>query len=269
VSVQGPEPATTITVDPAKFSLNIDATQQLTAVVRDANGNALTEKSITWSSGTPSVATVTATGMVKGVSPGNVIITATVEGITGSATITVAAIPTSTYTTTLIADPPEGGTVSGTSNLTQTPNTVIVSKIGERVDFKAVANDGYTFTGWKLLGSLWSTNYSPAILSDKNNTYVAQFEKIPAQDTCTCYFIAPIVAGQPFDVTYRTCTAGSTRKTETFTNFTNICSADIPAAGNNAQVPQNQGSRCVNTQTCSPPPPTGQGSKPFQRSAPR
>jgi len=171
-------------------------------------------------------------------------------------TPTSTSTPPSTYTTTLIASPSEGGTVSGTSLLTPTPSTVIVSRIGERVDFDATANIGYTFTGWELQGNSWSTNYSPAILSDKNETYVATFARNPTQDVCRCYFVAPTVAGQSFEVTFRECAAGSIRQTQTISNFTNICSADIPAAGRNAQVPQNLGSQCSNTQTCGAPPPT-------------
>jgi hypothetical protein len=171
-------------------------------------------------------------------------------------TPTSTSTPPSTYTTTLVASPPEGGTVSGTSLLTPTPSTVIVSRIGERVDFEATANIGYTFTGWELQGNSWSTNYSPAILSDKNETYVATFARNSTQDVCRCYFVAPTVAGQSFEVTFRECAAGSIRQTQTISNFTNICSADIPAAGRNAQVPQNLGSQCSNTQTCGAPPPT-------------
>jgi len=161
------------------------------------------------------------------------------------------------YTTTLVAAPTEGGVVSGTSLLTPIPSTVIVSRLGERTNFQATANSGYTFVGWYLNGLLWSTNYSPAILSDKDDVYEARFARNPTQDKCKCYFVAPTAQGQSFEVTYRPCVAGSIRTTETFTSFTNICSADIPQAGRNAQVPQNLGTDCSNGQTCNtPPPPT-------------
>jgi len=161
------------------------------------------------------------------------------------------------YTTTLVAAPTEGGVVSGTSLLTPIPSTVIVSRLGERTNFQATANSGYTFVGWYLNGLLWSTNYSPAILSDKDDVYEARFARNPTQDKCKCYFVAPTAQGQPFEVTYRPCVAGSIRTTETFASFTNICSADIPQAGRNAQVPQNLGTDCSNGQTCNtPPPPT-------------
>lgn len=186
---------------------------------------------------------------------------------TPTPTLTLTPTPTSTpaptsvpinttYITTLIASPSEGGTVSGTSLLTPTPGTVIASRVGERTDFQATANAGYTFTGWYLNGLLWSTNYSPAILSDKNNTYEARFAANPTQDTCKCYFVAPTTQGQPFEVIYRPCSAGSVRTSQTFTSFTNICSADIPQSGRNAQVPQNLNKDCSNGQTCGAPAPT-------------
>jgi uncharacterized repeat protein (TIGR02543 family) len=131
-----------------------------------------------------------------------------------------------------------------------------VSRIGERVDFQATANSGYTFTGWYLNGLLWSTNYSPAILSDKNNTYEARFAANPTQDVCKCYFVAPTAQGQSFEVIYRPCSAGSVRTSQTFASFTNICSADIPQSGRNAQVPQNLNTDCSNGQTCGAPSPT-------------
>jgi hypothetical protein len=166
----------------------------------------------------------------------------------------VAPPPSARYTTTLAAAPTEGGVVSGTSLLTPIPSTVIVSRVGERTNFQATANSGYTFVGWYLNGLLWSTNYSPAILSDKDNVYEARFARNATQDACKCYFVAPTAQGQPFEVTYRPCAAGSIRTTETFTSFTNICSADIPQAGRNAQVPQNLGTDCSNGQTCNTPP---------------
>jgi hypothetical protein len=162
-----------------------------------------------------------------------------------------------TYTTTLVASPPEGGTVEGTSALTPNPSTTITSRIGERVSFVAEASEGYTFTGWYLNDRLWSSNYSPAILSSTSDTYVARFTQNPTQDICRCYFVAPTAPGESFDITFRECTANSIRQTRTINRFTNICSADIPAAGRNAQVPQDLGSNCSNTQSCiAPPDPT-------------
>lgn len=86
-------PVATVTVNPATASLVIGGTQQLSATARDAAGAALTGRLVAWSSGTPGVATVSATGVVTAVSPGTATITATSEGRSGTATITVAPVP--------------------------------------------------------------------------------------------------------------------------------------------------------------------------------
>ena len=62
---------------------------QLTATTYDANGNVLSGRVITWSSGTPAVATVNGNGLVTGVSAGSATITATSETKQGSSQITV------------------------------------------------------------------------------------------------------------------------------------------------------------------------------------
>ena len=62
---------------------------QLTATTYDANGTVLSGRVITWSSGTPAVATVNGNGFVTGVSAGSATITATSETKQGSSQITV------------------------------------------------------------------------------------------------------------------------------------------------------------------------------------
>jgi hypothetical protein len=160
---------------------------------------------------------------------------------------------TNLHTATLTASPAEGGTVSGTSDLTPTPNTVVRTRINRPTQFNATANVGYTFNGWYLNGTLWSTNNSPSIFAERNATYEARFAKNPKDDDCRCYFVEPTVTGTSFEVTYRPCTARSSRTTQTFTSFTNICSADVPTRGRNAQIPQNLDTPCSSGQTCGTP----------------
>jgi alpha-tubulin suppressor-like RCC1 family protein len=68
-------------------------TGALVAVARDAAGAVLTGRTITWSTGSPDIATVNAEGVVTGVTVGQAIITATAEGKTARATITVRPVP--------------------------------------------------------------------------------------------------------------------------------------------------------------------------------
>jgi hypothetical protein len=63
---------------------------QLTTVVQDANFNVLSGRVITWSSSNGAIATVSATGVVKGVAPGVAAIFAETGGVVGMIQVTVA-----------------------------------------------------------------------------------------------------------------------------------------------------------------------------------
>ena len=86
-----PPRATSLTVTPATAQLTaLGATVQLTAEVRDQNGNVMAGAAVTWSSGDGAVATVSATGLVTAVANGTATITATAGSASGSAAVTVA-----------------------------------------------------------------------------------------------------------------------------------------------------------------------------------
>lgn len=86
-------PVASILVTPGNKSLLVEESFQLNAETRDAGGNVLTGRPITWSSNNEGVATVSASGLVTALSPGGAIITATSEGRSSPASITVTAIP--------------------------------------------------------------------------------------------------------------------------------------------------------------------------------
>ena len=91
-ATDGPEPlvTTTVQVTSTPTQIAVNATAQASAIVKDQNGDPLTGKSVEWSSLNPGVATVDATsGLIRGVSPGSATIRGTVDGVTGSATVTV------------------------------------------------------------------------------------------------------------------------------------------------------------------------------------
>src|SRR5213078_3223229 len=93
-------------------------TVQLSATLKDANGNALSGRTVTWSSNNTSVVTVTSSGLVSGVTPGSATITATSEGKSGTASITVTNVPVASVDVT-----PTTATVQAgqTVQLTVTP----------------------------------------------------------------------------------------------------------------------------------------------------
>ena len=90
-----PEP-TTITVSPATAELvALDATVQLSAEVKDQDGQLMAGATVTWASSATAVATVSASGLVTAVANGTATIAATSEEASGSATVTVAQVVSS------------------------------------------------------------------------------------------------------------------------------------------------------------------------------
>ncbi len=88
-----PPPVAVASVDvtPTASSLAPSSTVQLTATPKDAGGNALGGRSVTWSSSDAGVASVSTSGLVTAVAAGTAQVTASSEGRTGSASITVLA----------------------------------------------------------------------------------------------------------------------------------------------------------------------------------
>jgi hypothetical protein len=78
-----------VTIAPANATLQVGGILQLTATPLDAQGRTLPVSGITWSSSAPTVATVTATGLATAVAAGTAVITATVDGKSATAALTV------------------------------------------------------------------------------------------------------------------------------------------------------------------------------------
>lgn len=90
----GPKPVASVSVTAATTQISVGQQIALNFVALDAQGAALTGRTVTWTSSNALVATVTTTGIVSGVSPGTATIMATVEGKIGSTVITVQAVQT-------------------------------------------------------------------------------------------------------------------------------------------------------------------------------
>src|SRR5437773_150818 len=82
-------PVASVTVSPAAASVSVAATMQFRATLRDASGNVLTGRSVTWASSTPTVAPASGSGLVTGLVVGTTTITATSGGQSGSSAVTV------------------------------------------------------------------------------------------------------------------------------------------------------------------------------------
>ena len=82
-------PVASVRLTPRTMVLEPGATRQLTAAALDADGNVVEGRAIAWTTDAPSVATVSAAGLVQAVAPGYADITATVEGKWVTSTVTV------------------------------------------------------------------------------------------------------------------------------------------------------------------------------------
>ena len=111
-------PVASLTVSPATAGILVSKTVQLTATPKDAAGNPLSGRVVTWATSATSVATVSATGLVTGVTVGTATITATSEGKSGTATVTVTPVPVASVT---VSPAVAGMSVGGTLQLTATP----------------------------------------------------------------------------------------------------------------------------------------------------
>lgn len=91
-----PPAVATVTVSPSTLSLLPTQTAPLTAETRSGSGAVLAGRAITWESSTPSVATVSAIGVVTAVTAGTTTVTATSEGRAGVVQVTVSPAPVAT-----------------------------------------------------------------------------------------------------------------------------------------------------------------------------
>lgn len=87
-----PAAVASVSVAPGTASVLVGRQVTLLAVPKDADHRPL-ERAITWASANAAIATVSATGTVTALAPGEVTITATSEGKAGSAIIQVAQVP--------------------------------------------------------------------------------------------------------------------------------------------------------------------------------
>ncbi len=130
-----------VTVTPATPSIHEGETQQFSATAYDSNNMVITGKTFTWTSGDTSVATVSASGLATGKDTGSTTIKASVDRVSGTATLTVTEPP-----------PPPPPPPPVVHRVTVTPATPSIA-VGETQQFTATAYDssgteitGKTFT---------------------------------------------------------------------------------------------------------------------------
>jgi uncharacterized protein YjdB len=84
-----PGPAAVVIVTPSAIAVANKKSVQLTASAADAKGNQITGRSFNWQSDDDDIATVTSTGLVRGMKVGSVMISARLDGKTDKAAVMV------------------------------------------------------------------------------------------------------------------------------------------------------------------------------------
>ena len=137
----------TVEVAPATASREVGETVQLTATVKDADGNVLTGQAVAWSTTAASVASVSSSGLVTANALGTAVITAASGSRNGYSTITVipepiASISVSPTIDTLV----QGETVQLTATLRDAANNIVTDRnvtwLSTAPPIAAVSNGG-------------------------------------------------------------------------------------------------------------------------------
>ncbi|MGH7623126.1 MAG: Ig-like domain-containing protein, partial [Gemmatimonadaceae bacterium] len=126
-----PVPVATVAVAPPTQSVDAGSdAPAFTATTKDAGGNVLTGRVVTWSSSDNSIATVDNSGVATGVAPGTVTITATSEGQTGTASLEVDQVPVASVTVSpLLVSVATGATTQLTATVRDGGSNILTGRV--------------------------------------------------------------------------------------------------------------------------------------------
>ncbi len=151
--IEASVPVAAVMLSTGPRSLKVGENAPWAASARDAKGKELPDRSITWSSSAPQIASVSGTGVITGVAPGSAEIRATVEGKTASAPITITAPPVAVAPPPVVT-PPAGGGSPAPNNPPAGGNAALVPR-------KAVEAGTTTSCGVNNTGAIcWGEGYN-------------------------------------------------------------------------------------------------------------
>ncbi len=216
-------PAESVTINHTSASLKVGETVSLTATVLPVN---TTDKTVTWSSSNPAIATVDANGKVTAVALGNTTITAKCGSVSATCSVTVVATPAESVTLSQTsASLKVGETVSLTATVlpanstdktvTWTSSNTAVATVDANGKVTAVA-----------LGSATITAKCGSVSATCSVTVVAT----PAESVTLSQTTASLKVGESVSLTATVLPANTTDKTVTWTS-SNPAVATVDANG--------------------------------------
>lgn len=120
-SVSAVEPSIVV-ISPGEETLYLAETREFSAEVQDADGNALPDREVEWTSSDPDVASVNGDGVVEAHAEGTAEIRASFEGLTGTAAVTVLDRPTIVLSETSVTLQSEAGEAVGSEEEIEVSN---------------------------------------------------------------------------------------------------------------------------------------------------
>ena len=178
-----------VEVTPANPTVAVGSSQQMVATgYIGSNAEIVTDDS-TWTSSSAGVATVSATGLVTGVSAGTTTITATHDGVSGSTTATVVGSGVSSLTFTGTAWPHDGSTAF--------VRILLMGVVVDCQESAAIAGNAFSINYGAILNT--GTTYTYETFADLNND--GNYENSGADHRWTGTF-TPTTASHTEDVNH-------------------------------------------------------------------
>src|SRR2546430_74172 len=196
-----PLPVASVTLAPSSVTVTVGGTVSLVATLKDANGNALAGRVITWVSSNPGAATVsgTGTGLVTAATVGSATITATSEGQSGTATVSVTTVPVASVTLSPTTVSVQAGQ---TDQVTATPKDANGTALSGRTVTWASSNVGVaTVSGGVVSGVAAGSVTITATSEGQNGTATVSVTAVPVASVSVGPATASVQAGQTVQLT--------------------------------------------------------------------
>jgi uncharacterized protein YjdB len=221
----------TVTVQPQGPSIVQGAKVQLSATVLDVNGTVVTDRVVTWSSSNTTQAVVSSTGIVTGVSPGTVIITATSEGKSGTTTVTVTQVPVASVT---LSPPSVSVRTTQTATLAATLRDASGNVVTNRpITWSSSSNAIATVNGGVVTGVAVGTATITATSEGKSGTAAVNVTAIPVATVVVAPPTKSMLVTQTFPLTVTVTDSAGTVVTDRVVTWAsaNTAAATVSAAG--------------------------------------
>ncbi|HEY6156194.1 MAG TPA: Ig-like domain-containing protein [Gemmatimonadales bacterium] len=199
VAAPSPLPVASVTLAPSSVTVTVGGTVSLVATLKDANGNTLAGRVVTWVSSNPGAATVSGTGLATAVTVGSTTITATSEGQSGSATVSVTAVPVASVSVSPATASVQAGQ---TVQLSASPKDASGTALSGRTVTWASSNVGVaTVSGGVVSGVAAGSVTISATSEGQSGTATVSVTAVPVASVSVSPATASVSAGQTVQLT--------------------------------------------------------------------